>query len=91
FDEGLVLDKIIHNDPQHRRKKFAEHTLIGFANLAFISEVYPNVALSAAIFLCRWMRGNASMALDYCNLAVNFGCGSRIYSNTNIAKGNLGF
>ena len=39
FDEGLVLDKIIHNDQRHRRKMFAEHTLIGFAKFAFISEV----------------------------------------------------
>ena len=40
FDEGLVFDKIIHNDQRHRRKRFAQHTLIGFANLAFLSEVF---------------------------------------------------
>ena len=31
------------------------------------------------------------VALRFCIYSINFGCGSRIYSNTNIAKNNLDF
>ena len=50
---------------------------------------YSNVATNAAILPGRLMRREASMALSYCTCVFNFGFGSRIYSNTNIAKNSL--